>query len=57
MPCRVLPRRGRSREFGVYLTSYRSLSTAAVLIKRKFTIEEIAGNYYDSIDLFGGGWY
>ena len=34
-----------------------SLITAAVLIKRKFTIEEIADNYYASVDLFGGGWF
>ena len=34
-----------------------SLITAAVLIKKKFTIEEIANNYYASVDLFGGGWY
>ena len=33
-----------------------SLITAAVLIKRKFTIEEIADNYYASVDLFGG-WF
>ena len=34
-----------------------SLITAAVLIKKKFTIEEIANNYYASVDLFGGDWY
>ena len=34
-----------------------SLITAAVLIKRKFTIEEIANNYYASVDLFAGDWY
>ena len=34
-----------------------SLITAAVLIKKKFTIEEIANNYYASVDLFGGSWF
>ena len=40
-----------------YSYDLTSLITAAVLIKRKFTIEEIANNYYASVDLFGGGWY
>ena len=40
-----------------YAFDLTSLITAAVLIKRKFTIEEIAANYYTSIDLFGGGWF
>ena len=34
-----------------------SLITAAVLIKKKFTIEEIANNYYASVDLFDGSWF
>ena len=34
-----------------------SLITAAVLIKKKFTIEEIANNYYASVDVFEGDWY
>ena len=34
-----------------------SLITAAVLIKRKFTIEEISNNYYASVDIFDGSWY
>ena len=34
-----------------------SLITAAVLIKRKFTIEEISNNYYSSVDIFDGSWY
>jgi hypothetical protein len=34
-----------------------SLITAAVLIKRKFTIDEIANNYYASIDIFDGSWF
>ena len=40
-----------------YSYDLTSLITAAVLIKRKFTIEEIANNYYASVDLFSGGWY
>ena len=34
-----------------------SLITAAILIKKKFTIEEIANNYYASVDLFDGSWF
>ena len=34
-----------------------SLITAAVLIKKKFTIEEIANIYYASVDLFDGSWF
>ena len=40
-----------------YSHDLTSLITAAVLIKRKFTIEESADNYYASVDLFGGGWF
>ena len=40
-----------------YSHDLTSLITAAVLIKRKFTIEEIADNYYVSVDLFAGSWY
>ena len=40
-----------------YSYDHMSLITAAVLIKKKFTIEEIANNYYASVDLFGGDWY
>ena len=40
-----------------YSHDLTSLITAAVLIKRKFTIEEIANNYYASVDLFSGDWY
>ena len=40
-----------------YSHDLTSLITAAVLIKRKFTIEELAENYYASVDLFGGAWY
>ena len=34
-----------------------SLLTAAVLIKKKFTVDEIARNYYANVDVFGGNWY
>ena len=40
-----------------YAYDYMSLITAAVLIKKKFTIEEIIDNYYTSVDMFGGSWY
>lgn len=40
-----------------YSHDHMSLITAAVLIKKKFTIDEIAENYYANIDLFGAGWY
>ena len=40
-----------------YSYDLTSLITAAVLIKRKFTIEELADNYYASVDLFAGSWY
>lgn len=36
---------------------HMSLITAAVLIKKKFTIEELTQNYYTSVDLFAGDWY
>jgi hypothetical protein len=34
-----------------------SLIAAAILIKKKFTIEELTRNYYSSVDLFTGDWY
>lgn len=40
-----------------YSYDLTSLITAAVLIKRKFTIEELTDNYYASVDLFAGSWY
>ena len=40
-----------------YSTDYMSLITAAVLIKKKFTIEELTRNYYASVDVFDGNWY
>ena len=40
-----------------YAHDHMSLITAAVLIKKKFTIEELTRNYYASIDLFDGNWF
>ena len=40
-----------------YAHDHMSLITAAVLIKKKFTVEELADNYYASVDLFAGSWY
>jgi hypothetical protein len=40
-----------------YAHDHMSLITAAVLIKKKFTIEELTQNYYTSVDLFAGDWY
>ena len=40
-----------------YSHDHMSLITAAVLIKKKFTIEELTQNYYASIDVFEGNWY
>ena len=40
-----------------YAHDYMSLITAAVLIKKKFNIEELTRNYYASVDLFDGNWF
>ena len=40
-----------------YAHDHMSLITAAVLIKKKFTIEELTQNYYANVDLFDGNWY
>jgi hypothetical protein len=40
-----------------YAHDHMSLITAAVLIKKKFTVEELTQNYYASVDLFDGSWY
>ena len=40
-----------------YAYDYMSLITAAVLIKKKFNIEELTRNYYASVDLFDGNWF
>ena len=39
-----------------YAHDHMSLITAAVLIKKKFTIEELAENYYANVDLFAENW-
>ena len=40
-----------------YAYDHMRLITAAVLIKKKFNMEELAQNYYASVDLFDGGWF
>ena len=40
-----------------YAYDHMSLITAAVLIKKKFTIDEIVENYYTNVDVFCGSWY
>ena len=40
-----------------YAYDHMSPLTAAVLIKKKFTVDEIARNYYANVDVFGGNWY
>ena len=35
-----------------YAFDYMSLITAAILIKKKFTIEEIIQNYYSNVDVY-----
>ena len=40
-----------------YAFDHMSLLTAAILIKKKFTMAEIIDNYYANIDVFGGSWY
>ena len=40
-----------------YAFDHMSLLTAAMLIKKKFTLAEIIDNYYANIDVFGGSWY
>ena len=40
-----------------YAYDHMSLLTAAILIKKKFTMTEIMDNYYANVDVFGGGWY
>ena len=40
-----------------YAFDHMSLITAAVLIKKKFTTEELAKNYYASIDVFDSPWF
>jgi hypothetical protein len=40
-----------------YAKDYMSLITAAILIKKKFTIEELTRNYYASVDIFQDNWF
>jgi hypothetical protein len=40
-----------------YAHDHMSLITAAVLIKKKFTIEELTHNYYSSVNIFDHEWY
>ena len=40
-----------------YSCDHMSLITAAVLIKKKFTTEEIIQNYYSNIDVFDNSWF
>lgn len=40
-----------------YAYDHMSLITAAVLIKKKFTIEEITQNYYSNINIFEDSWF
>ena len=40
-----------------YAHDHMSLITAAILIKKKFTVEELTQNYYASVDVFDGNWY
>ena len=40
-----------------YAYDHMSLLTAAVLIKKKFTVDEIVQNYYANYDVFGRNWY
>ena len=40
-----------------YAHDHMSLITAAVLIKKKFTVEELTRNYYASVDLFSDNFY
>ena len=40
-----------------YAHDHMSLITVAVLIKKKFTLEELTQHYYSTIDWFDGDWY
>ncbi len=40
-----------------YAYDHMSLITAAVLIKKKFTVEEIIQNYYSNVDVFTNEWF
>ena len=34
-----------------------SLLTAAMLIKRKFTLDEVINNFYSSYDFYNDNWF
>ena len=40
-----------------YAYDHLSLITAAVLMKKKFTIDEVAQNYYSNVNLFEHNWF
>lgn len=40
-----------------YAFDHMSLLTAAILIKKGFSIEELSSNYYASINAFDNNWY
>jgi hypothetical protein len=40
-----------------YTTDPMSLLTAAMLIKRKFTLEEVTDNFYSSFDFYNDNWF
>ena len=40
-----------------YAYDHMSLITAAVLIKKKFTLEEITQNYYSNVNAFEDNWF
>ena len=40
-----------------YTNDHMSLITAAILIKKKFTIDELIQNYYANFDLFNQPWF
>ena len=40
-----------------YAYDHMSLLSAAILIKKKFTMAEIIENYYANLDVFAGSWY
>ena len=40
-----------------YTTDPMSLLTAAMLIKRKFTLDEVINNFYSSFDFYNDNWF
>ena len=40
-----------------YSSDHMSLITAAILIKKKFTTEEIINNYYSNVNVFDSEWF